>query len=272
MEMLNIANYRQFIRFYLVKRSLRGRGEIGKLAKFIRVHSTFVSQVLAGTKDFNIEQSYATTEYLQLNKIEKKFFLLLVLKDRASTKEVKNYFMSEIEELKSTMLSVSNHLNKHRVLSETDGAIFYSTWLYSAIRLYCSIGSGKTLEEICHQFHLGRKKALSYVDFLEKIGLIFLQDERYKLGEVHTNLSGDSPFIIKHHMNWRVKALQRQENTRVEEMAFTAPMSLSKKDFLKIREKLLASIKEVIELAKESEAEDVAFLNIDWFWIEPPNE
>lgn len=272
MEALNIENYRHFIRFYLAKRSPRGRGEIGKLAKFIRVHSTFVSQVLAGTKDFNIEQSYAISEYLQLTKIEKKFFLLLVQKNRAGTKEVKNYFMNEIEELKSSILTVSKHLNKHSILTEEDGAIFYSTWLYSAIRLFCSIGPGKKLEEICQQFHLGRKKTLNYMGFLERTGLILIQNERYKLGEIHTHLSGESPFIIKHHMNWRLKALQRHDNIRAEEMAFTAPMSLSKKDFLKIREKLLTSIKEIIEVAKESEAEDVAFLNIDWFWIEHPNE
>ena len=232
MEILNISNYRSFIRFFLAKRSPKGRGEIGKLAKFIRVHSTFVSQVLAGTKDFNIEQSYAASEYLQLTKIEKKFFLLLVQKDRAGTKEVKNYFMNEIEELRSSMLTVATHLNKHSILTEEDGAIFYSSWHYSAIRLYCSIGAGKKLEDICQHFHLGRKKAINYLTFLEKTGLIFLQNELYKLGDIHTHLSGDSPFILKHHMNWRIKALQRHENIRSEEMAFTAPMSLAKKDFL----------------------------------------
>ncbi len=272
MEVLNIENYRHFIRFYLAKRSPRGRGEIGKLAKFIRVHSTFVSQVLAGTKDFNVEQSYAITEYLQLTKIEKKFFLLLVQKDRAGTVNVKNYFKNEIEELKSSMLTVSKHLNKPSILTKEDSAIFYSTWLYSAIRLFCSIDPGKTLDEIGLQFHLGRKKASNYVDFLERAGLILLEDGLYKLGEAHTHLSGDSPFIIKHHMNWRIKALQRHENIRREELAFTAPISLSKKDFLKIRENLLSSIKEVIEVAKESKAEEVAFLNIDWLWIEPSKE
>lgn len=269
MDFSKITNYRLFIRSYLEKRSPNGRGEIGKLAHSIRVHSTFVSQVLAGTKDFNMEQSFGVADYLELTKIERKFFLLLVQRDRAGTKDLKNYFTAEIDELKSSLLQVSKRIKEHRSLSDEDRAVFYSSWLYSAIRLFCSVGSGKKLEEICEQFHLGRKKALSYMDFLVNKDLVRLEMEYYTLGSLHTHLPSDSPFIVRHHMNWRTKALQRHENIAPEEIAFTAPMSISKKDFLVIREKILACIKDSIDVAKESKAEDVGFLNIDWLWIEP---
>lgn len=264
-----ISNYRAFIRVYIEKRSPKGRGEIAKLAQSIRAHPTFVSQVLAGTKDFNMEQSFAVADFLELTKTERKYFLLLVQKDRAGTKDLKNYFTTEIEEIKTSLLMISKHLNEHRTLSDEDRAVFYSSWLYSAIRLFCSVGSGKKLEEICEQFHLGRKKALGYLDFLLSKDLVSLEKEHYKLGSLHTHLPSDSPFIVRHHMNWRTKALQRHESILPEEIAFTSPMSISKKDFLEIREKLLACVKDSIEVAKASEAEDVAFLNIDWLWVEP---
>lgn len=49
------------------------------------------------------------------------------------------------------------------------------------------------------------------------------------------------------------------------ELFFTAPMSISKKDFARIRERLNAFIKEAVEIAKESQAEELCCLNIDFF-------
>jgi len=267
MDTRNFTNYRDFVREHLTKRSPRGRGEIRKLAEHMRVHPTFVSQVLAGTKDFNMEQTLVIAKYLDLTKVEQKYFLLLVQKDRAGTKELKDYFKTELEDMKSTLVTVSKRLKEHRSLSDEERAIFYSSWLYSGVRLYCSVGNGKSLEEICAYFGIGRKKALSILDFLLSAQLVIEEKNRYKLGTQHTHLPSDSPFIIRHHMNWRTKALQGHESLTPEELAFTAPMSLNKRDFDKIREILLSAIKESVEVAKESEAEDLAFLNIDWMWV-----
>jgi hypothetical protein len=44
-------------------------------------------------------------------------------------------------------------------------------------------------------------------------------------------------------------------------------MSLSEKDFVIIREKLTATLKDCIEVAKESESEQLSFLTIDWLKI-----
>lgn len=269
MDISNLSNYRSFIRAYFDKKAPRGRGEIAKLADFMGVHPTFVSQVLAGTKDFNMEQSYSVADYLELTKVERKYFLLLVQRDRAGTKDLKSYFNAELEEVKSSLLMISKRLKEHRSLSDEDRATFYSSWLYSAIRLYCSVGAGKTLEDICTYFSLDRRRALGILDFLAAKDLIVIEKDRYRMGSQHTHLPSDSPFIVRHHMNWRAKALQRHENMSPEELAFTAPMSISQKDFHVIREKILACIKDTIEVAKASEAEDVVFLNIDWLWIRP---
>lgn len=267
MDFVKIANYRVFVRTYLNKRAPRGHGEITKLAKHIGVHAAFVSQVLGETKEFNMEQAFATAEYLQLTEAERKYFLLLWQRDRAGTKELRKYLESEIAALLKSLKVLANRLEEHRVLSDEDRAIFYSSWLYSGIRLYCSIGAGKTLEDICAHFDINRKKALDILDFMTRKELLVAGSGRYKMGSQHTHLPKDSVFNTRSHMNWRTKALQRHENMAEEEIAFTAPMSIAKADFLKIREKIFSCIQESIAIAKESEAEDVAFLNIDWLWI-----
>lgn len=267
MEYIKINDYRKFLRSYLDKRAPRGRGEITKIASHMGVHSTFVSQVLAGTKEFSIEQSFAAGEYLQLTKAESKYFLLLVQRDRAGNTKLRKFFDDEIADLKKSLEALSNRLEGHRVLSDEDRAIFYSSWLYSGIRLYCSIGVGKSLEDICAHFNIERKRALLVLDFMTSRDLVLLTGGRYKLGSQHTHLPKDSVFSVRHHMNWRTKALQRHENMSPEEIAFTAPMSIAKKDFQQIRDKIFNCIQESIEVAKGSDAEDVAFLNIDWLWI-----
>lgn len=267
MNIEKINNYRSFIRDYLSRRSPKGRGEIARMAQFLGVHSTFVSQVLGGSKDFSLEQAYSAAEYLNLSEIEKKYFLLLLQKDRAGSAALKNFFKEELETLKKSMLKVSNQMISHRDLTDTEKAMFYASWIYSAIRLYCSIGNGKTLEDIVEHFSISRQKALQILDFLCEKNLCTRDGNRFKMGTQHTHIPNDSPFIIRHHMNWRTKALQQHEALTDEELAFTAPMSISAKDFATIREKILSCIKDSIEIAKKSEAEDLAFITIDWQWI-----
>lgn len=55
-------------------------------------------------------------------------------------------------------------------------------------------------------------------------------------------------------------------DTREEtELFFTSPMSLAKKDIEKIREVLAKAIQNSLEICKNSPAEEVVCLNIDFF-------
>lgn len=267
MDFTKFNKYRSFIRGYLEVRAPRARGEITRLAEFAGIHPTFVSQVLAGTKEFSMEQGFSVAEYLELTESERTYFLLLLQRDRAGTKKLKDYFNSQLNEFRKSLLLVSSQLKEHRQLMDEDRAIFYSSWLYAAIRLYCSVGNGPTLEDICSYFGLRRQKAIKILEFLVSTDLVNYEKGSYRLGSQHTHLPSDSPFIVRHHMNWRTKALQRHDNVSNEEIAFTAPMSIAKEDFQKIREKILECIKDSIEIAKKSDAKELAFLNIDWLWV-----
>lgn len=268
MEFYQIDNYRQLIRHYFDKRARAGRGEVAKLAKAIRVQPAFVSQVLTGKKDFSMEQCYSIAQYLELSEPEQEHLFLLVQKDRAGTSALKKYLTAKIEKQSEQFLKVANRLEKHRTLTDEDKAFFYSSWINMAVWLATSIGHGMSLESICEHLDIDRKRALEILDFLCEKNLCVYEDEVYKMGTQHIHIPNDSPYVVRHHMNWRLKALQRHERVRSEEIAFTSPVSISKKDFHVIREKILKCIKESIQVAKDSEAEDIAFLNIDWLWVD----
>lgn len=87
------------------------------------------------------------------------------------------------------------------------------------------------------------------------------------MGTKSTHLGQDSAFILRHHMNWRNRALLRHENIRPEELVYSAPMSLSQKDFEALREQLVQWIKNMVVTVGESPSEKMAFLNIDFMYV-----
>lgn len=265
MEVFSFSNYRQFVQSILKKKGQKGK--MNRLAEAIPIHATQLSKILSGVKDFNLEQAYSVCEYFGLTSIETRYFLLLVEKERAGTHKLKKFFSAEIEKVQKESRQISSRLKEHRSLSDEKKSIFYSSWMYSAISLYCSIGKGATLEDISNFFQIDRKKALEMTDFLVVCGLCDRDQELYTMGIQHTHVAAKSPHAIRHHLNWRLRGLEKQERVQDEELVFTAPMAISSKDFLVIREKITAAIKDFIEVAKESEADHLAYLTIDWLKV-----
>lgn len=80
-------------------------------------------------------------------------------------------------------------------------------------------------------------------------------------------LENGSPHLLKHHANWRVKAIQYSDDISEDELMFTSPVSLSTKDFARLRENMVVFIKDFMTAVKESPEEEIACFNMDFFWI-----
>jgi hypothetical protein len=74
-----------------------------------------------------------------------------------------------------------------------------------------------------------------------------------------------SPLVKRHHVNWRLKAIEHYEKLSDSELGFTAPLTISKKDFDIVREEILKFIQDLSKRVEKSDSEIVACLNIDWF-------
>ena len=268
MGVFEFKDYRVFLENYLAKLPKRGHGEITKIATAIGVHSTLLSLIISGKRDLSAEQAYDLARYLQLTDLETEYFSLLVLHSRAGNHRYKTHLQKKLEEVLAQSKKLSQRFEHEKTLTEVERAIFYSSWLYSAIRLFTSVDDGKTVEEICEKFLQPRQKVVSILNFLVSTGLAVHEKDRYKMGVQRTFLEHGSPHLVKHHMNWRNKAVQKADNISETELMFTSPMSLSKEDFHKIRESLAGLLKSVSATVKDSPAKDLACLNIDLFWIE----
>lgn len=79
-----------------------------------------------------------------------------------------------------------------------------------------------------------------------------------------TQLDKDSAFLARHRTIWHLKAVERMERLTESDMAYSAPLTISHKDFLEVKEELLALINQIGKRVKVSQAEELVVLNIDW--------
>ncbi len=124
-------------------------------------------------------------------------------------------------------------MSHEKTLNEKDQLQFYQSWLFSAIRLRCSIGKGATATELREDFRLPQDRLMKILEFLLRTGLIAQEDSRYVMGPSRTFVGRESPMVARHHTNWRLKSLERTGDLTTEEMMFTGPPHLQIKKILK---------------------------------------
>lgn len=264
----NFSEYRRFLADYIGKLPKKGYGEAKKIAEHLSVSSTYISQVFNGQKDLSLEQADVLADYLGLKNLERDYFIFLIEKERAGTKKLKAYWNERLEEIKKNSLTIARRINPNRVLTDEEKSIFYSSSLFSAVHLFSSTHKkGRTIEEVKDRFEISRPKAIQILNFLCEIDLCKTQDGFFQMTENHTHIGKGSPHLLKHHANWRIKAIQYSEELSDEELMYTANVSISKNDFQKLREEMIQFIKSFVTAAQASDAEEIATFHLDFMWI-----
>ena len=260
-------SYRDFILTSFEKSPKKGRGLSRRLAMAMSVHTTFVSQVLKGHKSFNSEQALQVADFLNLNELETEFFLLLVQWDRAGTQQLKQHLRKRIHQLQEKSRDLQHRLKAEKKLSEEERAVFYSDWVYSAVRQMTALPGSRDIAEIALALGLAKKRVREIVDFLLKSGLCIENKGRLEIGPRSTFIESSSPWIRMHHANWRHRAVDAVMNDEKDKLHFTHPMTLSKEDAAHIREMIVKFLESVDKVVDPSPSEEVRCLNIDWFRV-----
>ncbi len=262
-------DYRSYLKHYIKALPRKGRGELSKIALHLRVNTTLLSQIMAGTREFSHEQSYSLSQYLAHTELETEYFSLLVQAARAGTHELKKHLEKKLGNIRTEALKLSKRIAHEKKLTEQQRAIFYSSWIYSAVHLYTSLEEkGVTTDQIATRFRLTKQKAVEIIQFLLSTGVCSETSGKYSMGVQSTFVERGSPFLQKHHSNWRIKAIQKSESIADSELMYSGQFSLSQKDFSILRERLADFLKEANQVVKDSKAEEIACLNIDWFWLD----
>lgn len=265
LDIFNFSDYRQYIKAWIELARASRSSNLSRLSETIGVHTSFLAHVLSGAKNLSFEQAADLSDSMEHTSLEREFFFALVQIERAGTTKLKKYW----SEKKSTILmersKLRTRVGTHHELSAEDRAIFYSSWIYVAVFVATAINDSQTLEQIAERFRLSRKKAEEVLAFLVQTGICEKDNSKYKMGKSVVYLENESPLVVKHHTNWRMRAIQKMDTRQASELFFTSPMSISMSDFSKIREILAKSIQSTLEICKDSPSEEVVCLNIDFF-------
>lgn len=265
MEIFKKSDYREILRHWIKSQPNSGRGLITQMADVVGLQQSVFSLTMSGSRDLTPDQAFLLAEWMGLLPLEREYLVTLVQIEKASHYKFKTHLQEKIKSLKKESLDLSRRV-KHEVrLNEATQQIFYSSWVYAAVRLRASIGQGLTLPQIQNEFKLSYERALKIVTFLLENGLVVQEGTHYKMGPNRTHLKKDSPMIARHHTNWRVKAIERAGEISEEELMFSGPLTCSEKDFKKLRERMAELIAEVADTVKETDPEVLVCFGVDFF-------
>lgn len=267
MNVFELDDYKKALKLFIREKQGSSRGILKQIAEYLGVHATLISQILSGSKDFTEEQIFAVCEFLGIPKLESQYLWTLVQIERAGSVKVKSHYQEVKSQIRQQSLQMSHRVIQNRELSETEKAVFYSSWVYSAVQVISTLERKVDFDFICDKLQLSPAKARDILDFLTKIQMVKEENGQFIPGATSTHLEKNSPFINKHHSNWRLRAIEASENLTDQELMYSANFSVSRKDFEKLREEMVQVVQRFLSVVKDSPAEDIAQFNLDLFWL-----
>ncbi len=264
-NLFKIQSYKRYLSDFIDEQPRKGHGVRSKLARHIGCQTSYLSQILNSKIDMNLEQAELASDFMGHNDEERHVFLLLVQYEKANTTRLKNYFKSQLDEIFQKRLLLVERIKTESEVSENNKAIYYSSWLYSTLHVMLSIKDFDSRTRIAEVLQMPTKKVGEILDFLVSAGIAKEVQGRYSLTTLSLHLPHDSPFISKHHSNWRVQAMASLDYEKSDDVHYSTVFSIAEKDVLKIKSILVDAIAQINSVMKDSPEEIVRTLCVDLF-------
>lgn len=266
-NLFDFSDYRAFILFKLDDQQGPRSGQRSALAAAMACQLAYLSKVLNSSSgaDLSLEQAEAAARFFSLNKVETSYFIALVSEARAGTETLKEYWREQTQSLKRESRQLSSRIHFDQPLSEPEMAVYYSEWYYAAVHVCVSIERLQKPEKIASYLNLNLETVQRALNFLKAANLVKKVGDHYQMANRKIHLKKDSPFVGKHHLNWKLQAMNNlgvQDNT---DMHYTSVVSISKADFEKMRMMFFEMIDKARETVANSEEQVLACYAVDLF-------
>ncbi len=262
-SVFDFTDYREFLNTWIENQKTKGLK--GRLAEAMNISSTMMSLILKGDKHLSLEQAAEACDFFGFKDKESEYFFLIVEYGKAGTHKLQQKLKLRITEQQNEARKISKRLKKDKELSEEEKAVFYSSWMYSGIRNLSALEQYHDVASIAARLNIPIANANQVIEFLVANGLCKFDNNRLTYGPAYTHIASDSPYVIKHHQNWRLRGMQAMDITDDKNLYYTCPMSLSKQTAEEIRAMLVSFIQEAWKKIGPSASEEVYCFNIDWF-------
>ncbi len=268
---INIYSYNDYKKYLNDLTKIRSRGFRKELAARARCQTGYITQVLSGKGQFNLDQAEAIAEYLGFDDEATDYFLLLVNHARSGTQSLRRRFQKKIQAARDADLNLKKKIPSRSLISDSDGnadlQLYYSSWHYAAVHVLVSSEKFQTRDQIQKALQMEASHLNRVIDTLSRLRLVEERAGRLKMSETALHLSQDSPLIAQHHSNWRLRAMQSITTRTPGNLHFSAVFTLSREDAEEIRENLFTQITRSVKKAQQSPAIDPFVLNLDFFGL-----
>jgi len=267
MVIYNYQSYRELLIDWMGQQPRGGRGLRSRLAEVISTNSAFVTQVMNGQLDFSLEQGLRICKWIGLSSIETDYFIALLETDRAGTPELKQYFKNRLELLRQEGKNLSKRLQVTPPSERIDLPTYFSSWTYAAVHVALTCEKLNTVELIEKQLRIPQDQVRRILDNLVSWGLAARAADRFISGPSRMHLGTDSPWLLRHHLNWTLKSLAAMESDIEGGLHYSSVVSVSQKDAVKLRELLTEAIANLKATVKESPGEEIYAFNLNYFEV-----
>lgn len=265
-SIFDFKDYRAFLKEALpVEGPLRGARN--KLAEALNCQKGFISQVLSGLSHFSLEHGMKISRFLSLGENEEEYFLLLLHKSRAGSKDLEKFYEKRLTEVEERRKQIKERVRASSTLTTEEQMIYYSSWHYVAVHMCLMVPELRTRSKIGAFLGLNLHLVSKALEFLIQVGLTQEDGENLTAGPSRIHLPGNSPLISKHHSNWRIRAIESLDFQAENDLHYSLVMSISDEAATKIRDILLNTIQNVEPVLKSAEDKNIYALTLDLFGL-----
>ncbi len=264
-SVFSFTHYKEFISAWIEAAPAGGHGLRKKLAAAAQCKTAYISQVLGGKAHFSLEQAERVASLLELSADEKRFFFLLLQQNRAGTPELAEFFSNEMKRMVLARAKLKNRLKATQTLSADDHALYFDSWTISAVHAATTIKACRTKDDIARASGISASQVARALEFLVSRGILAETKEGYRSGSVHIHLPDTSPYLARHHFNWRLRAMQDIEDRKVEGLHYSAVLAFAAKDAPHVKAAIADALAKVRKLIEPSPEEQLFSISADFF-------
>lgn len=269
MNLFKFDDYKDYIQARIESSPQNGRGQFKAIATKLKMHPTLVSRIFNGSreKELTFEQAADLAAFLKLTELETDYFLVLVELNRAGSASLKNNILKRKQKLRRQAAEIYSSFENTHELSEADRAIYYSHWYYTAIHLLTDIPEYQNIDAISQHLNLPLETVRKALDFLVAVNIVCSKDSHKVLscGPTWVLEPAQSPYATRHHMNWRLKAIERVQDRKPSEKFLTLPVTISQEDRESILQMIVEFVATVKKTVEPSPPEQLCILCVDLF-------
>ena len=242
-------------------------GNVTRAAKAANCQRSYLSRVMNGHIHLTPDHAFKLSRYWELSPLEENYFLGLVEKARAGSKEYREHIEAKLFSLKQENENLSKRLERSSIEPGEKELTYYSAWYWSALHILVSIPQFQTVSEISKKLNLSPETVQSSLSTLQKFGLVKFENQKWRFSSTDIHIGKNSLLVGLHHNNWRQRALLHAQEKANSGIHYTTVQTMSRSAVEKIKQMLLQFIDESSKVAGPSKEEELVCITCDFFQV-----